>query len=295
MTWITSSGIHFRQPTRLPYTENDNKQITTFLLCNICYGICWNPNGRKYLQKSQGVGWVWGSPNSKILIDYINGLWGHNIVPIFYSEFSFDNFAQIVEEILSTLTYDPPIFMGCTVSKIKDIMAHTWITSPTVPQNVTKGLVLTGFPEITESNIYTIPKEKNDVLGYNLSDIGVDGPMSLVDWKGLIILVGQQGSGKSTIAQAYGAEGFYVANETEAGSLRRHQKRKTQDFIAQLEKIKTGTLKGIIIDSTNPTKDHRNVYIDLATQVGIKHIIGWVTRSGYYWNATRNVPIATIA
>ena len=201
--------------------------------------------------------------------------------------------------------------LGCSINDIKSTI-ETWMS----PKNGTMKFNLIGFPSITTNYLYSIPPVKNiNTLvydyksnsitatenttllqgGYELRDIGFDNSMALEKFQGVIILTGQQGSGKSTIAKLYEDIGYHIIDEDTAGSIRKGRVHKTKEFQKLLSQVAQNLLPGIIIDSTNPNDDHRLIYSRLATAAGVKSIIGWVTRPGFYWNGLRQIPIPLIA
>jgi hypothetical protein len=298
MSWITASNALFRHPVRTPFKDSTiHKEITTFLLCSLNDGVVWNPEGKKHPCKHYGTGWVWASADSKVMITYINSLWNNNIVPILYSENKFDNYVEIIDEILSMLDYDPLIFLDTTPEQIKELLIDlsTDSNSPVKNKESSKFIIkLDEFPPIVKCQVYTIPKcEKSEIVGYDLLDINVDSRMALKEFKGLIILMGQQGSGKSTVAFEYRRIGYNVVTEVEALSLFRGIG--VDRFIDDLKSIKESKIKGVVIDATNPSKVYRDFYARLAKGAGVESTIGWLTRPGWRWNNKRQIPITQVA
>ena len=111
MAWTDIGNVSYRQPQRLHYPKDSKVEITTFLVCNICYGITWSPNGKNHPSLGPNTGWVWGGGNGDSLQNYINQLWEINLIPIFYSDKRFNNDREVCEEIIATLSIDPIVFL----------------------------------------------------------------------------------------------------------------------------------------------------------------------------------------
>ena len=106
---------------------------------------------------------------------------------------------------------------------------------------------------------------------------------------GIVIMMGIQGSGKSTFAEKLvkKSDGDYTLI--------------SKDILKTKPKIKNAVINAlknnekIIIDGTHPTFESRKEWIDLAEENDVKYCIVWMVKSGHAFNAQRDVKISTIA
>ena len=101
--------------------------------------------------------------------------------------------------------------------------------------------------------LLTIAKN-NWVLGINISHI-IDGEPKLV------ILVGQPGSGKSTIANKFAEKEWTIIDEKEAARIRRTKSSKVTfyDLVKNIGLSEGIGSKGVVVDCTNPKTEQRDL------------------------------------
>jgi predicted kinase len=135
------------------------------------------------------------------------------------------------------------------------------------------------------------------------------------------ILIGQQGSGKSTYSDFLEEEGYIIIREKEAEKIRNRRTQKaikefkeTIDQVLKCKKKKTTNKncssnktclnkavdnscrpRGIIIDATNASEESRQVYNEIAEEMGIDIVNLWLSKSGFDYNSKRESPVSKIA
>ena len=109
----------------------------------------------------------------------------------------------------------------------------------------------------------------------------------------LIIMVGQQGSGKTTWATwiAESLDYTLIANEETPRAVVAKDKKKRLRLISQF--LQEG--RNVIVDATHPSRDARAEIIAIATKYNIPVRIFWVSRPGRYYNELRENPISEMA
>ena len=122
---------------------------------------------------------------------------------------------------------------------------------------------------------------------YTFNNLGFTVDQRLPKTPSLIILMGQPGSGKSTVARHLAELGYRVYDEKEAGKLQKGQVGITAQLERDLAAVKAGELPGVVIDATNPTAKTRQLHLDLAAKVGVPAHVGWITRPGWESNEAR--------
>jgi bifunctional polynucleotide phosphatase/kinase len=106
------------------------------------------------------------------------------------------------------------------------------------------------------------------------------------DQQEMIILVGNAGSGKSTIASRLAHQNYTsCSNDT----------LKTQRAMLQTLRTSLQLGRSVVIDATNPSLDKRAVYINLAKESNISVRILWLIRDGRPWNSLRPSPVPEVA
>lgn len=237
-------------------------------------GITWDSGGRKYPSHSS---WKWCHPDKTVILNYIDKLLSHKILPILYSEGAN---IDVIEKIIEPLNFKPPVFIQLKLENI-----HLFVTSNTFSKYYKV--------ECTDAQIYHIGPPAAIGKTYTNENLGFD-PLNTFDWKTphLLILVGQPGSGKSVISTRLNEKGWYIVDERYALSIQRSIDIKDSKVITKFKSLlsnigKDPTLPGyygVIIDSSNPQKIQRQCYINMAISENIEYKVGWITRPGYYYN-----------
>ncbi|AYV86190.1 MAG: PNK3P-domain-containing protein [Solumvirus sp.] len=186
-----------------------------------------------------------------------------------------------VEKMLESLSFDPFFFASLSTAKndkfckpnigMFDLMKDTGIPIDLKQSSYTGDRfdvkVMKGADILFANNI--------KVPFYKPSEIYPQQPWYTPSGKQeLLIMVGNQGSGKSTNAKRYEEKGYSI--------IARNGKKHTNEIVNLL---KSG--KSVIFDATNPSKENRAELITLATQNGAVPIILWCSRDGRYDNELR--------
>ncbi len=93
--------------------------------------------------------------------------------------------------------------------------------------------------------------------------------------KEIVILVGNPGSGKSTLGRVFAENGYTHVEQD-----------KTKTAAATFKAVRFST-KSVIVDATHAGRKHRAPYIALAKERGWSVRILWLVRDGRPWNALR--------
>jgi bifunctional polynucleotide phosphatase/kinase len=101
----------------------------------------------------------------------------------------------------------------------------------------------------------------------------------------LVVLMGNPGSGKSTTATSLAATGYVIAEQD------------TLKTIPAMTKFLKAQLKAghsVVVDATNPSKEKRTRWIQLAAELQIPSRILWHIRDGRPFNELREKPVPAI-
>jgi predicted kinase len=251
-------------------------------------GITWNYLGKKYPTPEI---WTWCSGNVDTVTDYIkNVLLKSGFLPIFYTTGSDEIF---VEKILSHFEIHPPCFIGMMPDLIHGLILKSWLG---YDNKLKDTLIDLDCKFETESFIYCnigpkFPKVKEKIQDKTAADLNIGHPNEYIDGPPLlIILVGQQGSGKSTVAKQFSDKGWVIIDEMYINNAKRKDRysNSLQELINNIGCKGVGS-KGVVIDAPNPKESDRKFLIDMALKASKKYIVGWVTRPGYYFNINTSV------
>ena len=273
---------------KLPLLNIKNEKYTGIVYFCLDFGLVWSSIGEKVPDINT---YVWCVKNKNDMINYINKLWDINLVPIFYGE---KIKLDVVDEILSNFTIQPPTFVGISIETLHNLISKSWTFNQIDNINVDQ----TTIPNcnIILSDILSIYRfGPHSLIGVEakIENIGFDPLYNFNYEKIILILVGQQGSGKSTIAKKLEEKGWYIINEKDAASIRRASESSKSKIMDQFRTLLSNinNFKGIVIDSTNGKSSHRKIYINEAKKLNVGYIVGWITRPGWYFNNQRDIKI----
>ncbi len=102
----------------------------------------------------------------------------------------------------------------------------------------------------------------------------------------LILMVGNPGSGKSTLSATFAQEGYIIANQDTLG---------TRAKVLKVAKDAWSNGKSVIIDATNPSREKRKDIIDILGANKDQVRIFWSIRDGRPFNVLRSEPVPEIA
>ncbi len=102
----------------------------------------------------------------------------------------------------------------------------------------------------------------------------------------LILMVGNPGSGKSTLSASFAHEGYVIANQDTLG---------TRAKVLKVAKDAWSKGKSVIIDATNPSREKRRDIVDIIGATKSQVRLFWSIRDGRPFNAERDEPIPEIA
>lgn len=280
------------------------ESIKGIVLLGIDNNIIWNPFGHKkpspwipvpLAAPVKGCGWTWGVPEEQRLMEYFNSLWSHNLVPVLWSSSTDLKLISEVHQSLRNNNVKLPHILGVEFKDVYSTIKKAW----SLPDNIHLYVINGDNAKTAEiggvnCTFESIGFKFNERLPIKTSEDkrGDIGP--------LIVLMGQQGSGKSTVAAQLKDMGYLVYSEIQAGALQRKQVKATTEFKQSLLRLIKETehgpkLPGIVIDATNPQVKHRQLYMDLATLVGVPYHTGWITRPGWESNKERLLRIPDVA
>lgn len=269
----------------MPPNFGDQVLFKGAVFLNIEDEVVWNPMGCKLPTVDH---WVWGVPETHSFINYIGSLTEHGFIPILWSKSI--GLEAVFDQVQASLNSPIPAFCGVTPDVLR-----SWIT---LHWRDVKG----SFPgcstiRLQESfSVYSINGDYGDVK-CRFEDLKYTVETRVPKKPSLIVLMGQQGSGKSTVAQKLAMLGYIVYNEKESGAIRNKQVKATALFKESLQKLlapDASNAAGIVIDATNPTIASRLVYIDIAKALGVPFHVGWITRPGYKSNAARVIAVPSM-
>ncbi|CAH6418841.1 Hypothetical protein POVN_LOCUS565 [uncultured virus] len=259
------------------------------VLLSLDNGIIWDPAGGK---KPKAGTWIWAISETERFFAYLHQLSQGDFLPIFWSPVAIPQaLTTEVEAAASHLlagagsTSRASVVTGATFEQLlaglsvynKDTLCFE------------KELVVYAFVPTLEESPENKARIPTGAQAVTFAQLGFEPEPLLPEEPSLLILMGMPGSGKSTLAARLANNGYLVYDEKEAAKLRKGQIKVTKTFLEQLGRVKAGTLKGVVIDSTNPSTAMRNVYIELAQRVGVPYYIGWITRPGWESNALRTI------
>lgn len=250
-------------------------------------GITWNYLGEEYPTSDI---WTWCSGNVESVVNYIsNSLLEGGYLPIFYSVGADEAF---IEKILSYFKVPPPCFIGVMPDLIHGLIVKSWLKGDKTLKDELPPLKC-DF-DIKNMLYYNIgpkfPLVDELIQDKSLHDLNIAHDISYIDKPCLIVLVGQQGSGKSTVAKRFGDKGWVVIDEMYVNNIKRKGSNITPliNLISNIGDKGVGS-KGVVIDAPNPKESDRKFFTDIAISKNKDYIVGWITRPGYYFDSRTSV------
>jgi hypothetical protein len=274
------------------YSQVESISVGIVYFC-LDFGLIWNPQGSKHPTIDD---WVWCFENHQLIIEYIDNLWSHNFIPIFYGV---NIKPDLADEILSHFKIKPPTFLRTSLENVHQIITTSWISGEN--KIIHDGLPLCGITLKKEFNAYHLgPPTKicNQIELETLIGAGYFCNLEklvLTSTPSLLIFTGQSGSGKSKLAEKFKNSGWYVMNDKESNKIKRAVSKVDSkvniNFRKLLKNIRDGKeFKGIIIDNCNPTKVERQIFSSFCEDLDLLYHVGWITRPGYYYNKNKVIP-----
>lgn len=105
----------------------------------------------------------------------------------------------------------------------------------------------------------------------------------------VVIMMGNPGSGKTTVSKRLESEGFIRYSQDEhKGKLDKVGLKKEME-----KELQQGN--SIVLDATHSSEKNRQVWIDLADKCSVNYVILWCVRDGRIFNALRSEPISKMA
>lgn len=250
-------------------------------------GIAWSIVGERYPSSKK---WTWCVSDSSLIISYIDQLWDNNLLPILHSQ---NAEIDVINEMLSEFKTLPPTFTGVNLNALRCLVFNSWSEQ--------RMLSLCNLPSIgyiidKNPSIHQIGTSE-PTLGPNLSMLNILHLDILRDIKEhqLLVLVGQEGSGRSDVLLRLEALGWYVFNSKQSAEIERalpnsERISRLKDLIANIGKESSLTRFGFVVDTSNPTHKNRSFYMRIAKECKVKASVGWITYPGYFTKDYIKVP-----
>ena len=281
-SFISKHGM-FRLPKPIPHPE-----YIGLVYFSLDCGIIWNYLGGKYPTTEV---WTWCMSDFSKIVNYIDELWSHKLIPVFYGE---GTKSDLADKVISYFKIPPPTFLGLKLEHVNHAIISSWNLPEPIDTTLSQAIQQYLIPDCglkLKRNPYIYRFGPQSTIGTTctLEDINFDPLASFdSDKPQLLILMGQQGSGKSTIANRLGSRGWHIIDEKQAREIRTAlpQSRVVRNLKNLVVGIGT-SIPGVVIDCSNPRSEHRQLYINMAKQLNINYAVGWVTRPGWFYNSTR--------
>lgn len=255
--WTTYNTFDYFEP------EKSNGDYQKIFILNVDYGVAWSYIGEKYATIGN---WFWSSPETP---KYVNNLIECNNMCIFQSDYKHSKDA--ITEMQLDLKKSVHAIIGIPLYVLANMLKNGSTLFP----------INGGYP------IVTIPKITN-YEGYDISEISwLHIDENITSDKKLLIIMGQQCSGKTTYAKKLQDKGYLIISEPMASSI----KRKNKTFLHIFTEALNNNKKGVVIDSTNHTHEGRLIFANIAKEMNIESLILWITRPGYKFNTMNNQKI----
>lgn len=105
----------------------------------------------------------------------------------------------------------------------------------------------------------------------------------------VVIMMGNQGSGKTTIAKRLESEGFIRYSQDE------HKNKLDKVGLKKIMASNISDGSSIVLDATHSSQKNRQVWIDFADHCSVDYIILWCVRDGRVFNQLRDIPVSSMA
>lgn len=218
--------------------------------------------------------WVWASPSVPEILTELRRLgW---LIVIFSNASPKHVIQERYQEIWDALGFDFITFVSVHNSTAKPGIAMWQLFQEVTKIEPIKGSFYCG-DKTGEVGMKATDREFAEKVGLEFmvpDDLFPRPDIVVPDHVELVIMVGQQGAGKSTIARKLRDEHGYTIVARDKKSLRKIE-----------ELLKSG--KSVVFDATNPSRESRKPFIALAQSLEIPVRVFWITRSGRTFNALR--------
>lgn len=328
--FIASNSKRQKKPSLMYYIPSNpcfDQRIAAFDFVNT---LIWSDCG-DYTVRGGSKKWVWRSEEIPSFLSQLD--WTIVIFSNYISK-NFDELQERVEQVMKEVTKPLFFFASLANDEYKKPNIGMWHTFTAIWQKLTgKELIFdqdksfyigdrAGFSDADDPMFRKggVDVSQEELIKLNLppeTELGDDSLFALriglnfflpselpsqpspdfpsEDEQELIIMVGQQGSGKTYWSRRISTElGYYhlVSEETSGERVVLAQdKRKKLHLIEEL--LQQG--KSLIVDATHPTYKSRKEIISIAQKVNVPVRIFWLSRPGRYYNDLRASPVPEVA
>lgn len=298
MTWYQSGSVYIRLPQN--YTEFAG-QIKPVMGFDLDGTLIWSDRGQEHMR---GAGdWVF---TSELVPSFLQQSVKNGWIPLIITNQKFQKGNALpmkmarIDTVIAAAGIDPFVFMATGEDAFRKPGIGCWQLflqysgiSPR-PESFYSGDAVgseDSNPMYRWANTDLKFAENAGLKFYRPEDLLPAQPQpELNDSQEFIIMVGQPGSGKTFFAQKLkeiNPNRITVISGDEFKSNTGRMLKAAEDALKQG--------RTVIIDATNPTRQGRSAYIQLAESYNLKPRIFWATRPGKAWNALRAKPVPAIA
>lgn len=286
---MEETGVVVYYDDKKPF-NNKNKELIIFDLYDT---IAYSKKAKPYIEKNE---WI---PSRSYLRETVNKLTSYVAVAFYHPNNNIEFKVKLVEEIGEM--FNKRIVYFIFYGKLEECVSvfHKTITEQFEQmgvKNFSRTIMVSsdGNPDIYPSRpskwrCGDYPKfydnwnsnSRKKAIFMDPEDFLPFIEISIPEEQELVIMVGQQGSGKSTTSLKLADKGYQIVN-------------RKPNFI-KLIRGAFNQKKSVVFDATNPKVSDRKTLIELANNFQIPCRIFWCSRSGWYDNELRENKIPDIA